>query len=60
MESNFLAKRVEQDDPDFKNNADIKWNFTKFLVDRKGRVIRRFEPDYDMKLIEEEVAKHCG
>lgn len=23
---------------------DIRWNFTKFLVDRSGRVVRRFEP----------------
>lgn len=25
-------------------NGDIAWNFTKFLVDREGRVVRRFEP----------------
>jgi len=24
--------------------GDIKWNFTKFLVDRNGQVIQRFEP----------------
>ena len=24
--------------------GDIKWNFTKFLVDRNGRVVQRFEP----------------
>jgi len=24
--------------------GDIKWNFTKFLVDRQGRVVQRFEP----------------
>jgi glutathione peroxidase len=24
--------------------GDIQWNFTKFLVDRQGRVVRRFEP----------------
>lgn len=24
--------------------GDIKWNFTKFLVDRRGQVVRRFEP----------------
>lgn len=27
--------------------GDIKWNFTKFLVDRNGKVIRRFEPDVE-------------
>jgi len=25
--------------------GEIKWNFTKFLVDRDGRVVRRFEPE---------------
>jgi len=24
--------------------GDIKWNFTKFLVDRNGKVVERFEP----------------
>ena len=25
--------------------GDIKWNFTKFLVDRTGKVVARFEPN---------------
>ena len=28
----------------YKKPEDIKWNFTKFLVDRNGNVIGRFEP----------------
>ena len=32
----------------FGDKAYIKWNFTKFLVDREGRVIARFEPTVDM------------
>lgn len=39
----------------FKNTSEIKWNFTKFLVDRKGNVIARFEPTEDMKKVEEAV-----
>ena len=35
-------------DKDYKNNPDIKWNFTKFVVDRKGDVVARFEPTADM------------
>ena len=31
-------------DKDYKNNPDIKWNFTKFVVDRSGNVVARFEP----------------
>ena len=43
-------------DKDYKNNPDIKWNFTKFLVDREGNVVARYEPTYDMKKVDEAVA----
>ena len=33
----------------FGDKAYIKWNFTKFLVDRGGKVVARFEPTADMK-----------
>jgi len=39
---------VAMGDPDFRNNANIKWNFTKFVVDREGNVVARFEPTADM------------
>ena len=39
-----MHQMMERRDKDYANNSDIKWNFTKFLVDRKGRVIARFEP----------------
>ena len=38
-------------DKDYKNNSKIKWNFTKFVVDRKGEVVARFEPTADMKKV---------
>ena len=31
-------------DKNYKNSSDIKWNFTKFIVDRNGVVVARFEP----------------
>ena len=31
-------------DKNYKNNPEIKWNFTKFVIDRKGNVVARFEP----------------
>ena len=40
-------------DKDYKNNPDIKWNFTKFVVDREGNVVARFEPTADMAKVEE-------
>lgn len=44
-------------DKDYKNNSEIKWNFTKFLVDRAGNVVARFEPTEDMKNVEAAVEK---
>ena len=31
-------------DPNYLNDDEVKWNFTKFVVDRKGNVVGRFEP----------------
>lgn len=36
-------------DKDYKNNSNIKWNFTKFLISRDGRILGRFEPTMSMK-----------
>lgn len=35
----------------------IKWNFTKFLIDRKGEVIRRYAPATPPLKMEEEIKK---
>ena len=40
----MMHKMMQKRDPNYEQSTDIKWNFTKFLVNRKGRVIRRFEP----------------
>ena len=31
-------------DPNYLNDDEVKWNFTKFIIDRQGRVVGRFEP----------------
>ncbi|MFN2109145.1 MAG: hypothetical protein ACK2UI_05745, partial [Anaerolineae bacterium] len=33
----------------------IKWNFTKFLVDAEGNVVRRFEPNVEPASIEPDI-----
>ena len=40
----FMDGMLSRSDADYASNPDIKWNFTKFLIDRKGRVVARFEP----------------
>ena len=39
-----LEEMLSKEDPDYKDKADIKWNFTKFLVNKLGLVVARFEP----------------
>jgi glutathione peroxidase len=44
-----MSAMLKKIDKDYKNNAEIKWNFTKFVVNRQGEVVKRFEPTEDMK-----------
>ena len=48
----LLDEMLSKADPDYAKSADIMWNFTKFLVDREGRVVARFEPTTDIASIE--------
>ncbi len=51
-----LGKKLDdlfrKDNPNYTKDPSIKWNFTKFLIDRNGHVIDRFEPSDDMQKVE--------
>ena len=47
-----LANMFAQADPEWDKKPDIKWNFTKFIIDRQGNVVARFEPTADMAEVE--------
>ncbi|MGP1505021.1 MAG: glutathione peroxidase [Eggerthia catenaformis] len=47
-----MSAMLKKIDKDYKNNSDIKWNFTKFIVDREGNVVARFEPTAKMSEVE--------
>ena len=49
-----LVKRLYTNE--FLKSNEIKWNFTKFLVDRQGNVVARFEPNFEMEKVEAAVA----
>lgn len=51
----MLESMLEHKEPNYKNTSDIKWNFTKFLIDRQGNVVARFEPTEDIEVIEKSV-----
>ena len=50
-----LSPIVKKMDKDYKNNGNIKWNFTKILIGRDGEIIERFEPTADVKNIADKV-----
>ena len=47
-----MGVMLKKIDKDYKNNPNIKWNFTKFIVDRSGNVVARFEPTAKMETVE--------
>lgn len=53
--TSILDKMLSEQDSDYKNDPSIKWNFTKFLVDRSGDVVERYEPTTDIQVIEEKI-----
>ena len=52
-----LNKFSDMNNKKFGDKAYIRWTFTKFLVNRQGEVISRFEPTVDMKEVRNAVIK---
>ena len=55
IKNSFMNKFTNLNNKKFGDKAYIKWNFTKFLVDREGNVVERFEPTLDMKEVRKAV-----
>ncbi|MCR5794684.1 MAG: glutathione peroxidase [Solobacterium sp.] len=55
-----LKKFSDMNNKTFGDKAYIKWNFTKFLIDREGNIVERFEPTADMDDVKEAVRKQLG
>ena len=51
----FMDKMLAKADPEYAANPDIKWNFTKFLIDRNGQPVARFEPTVAPEQIEKDI-----
>lgn len=52
----MMSQMLKKMDKNYKSTNTVKWNFTKFLVDREGNVVARFEPTASMKKVKEKVA----
>ena len=48
----FMDDMLRKKDANYDKKSDIKWNFTKFLVSRDGRVLKRYEPTDKLSDIE--------
>ena len=51
----LLTPIVAKMDKDYKKNGNVKWNFTKFVIDREGNIAARFEPTESMDKLKEKV-----
>ena len=51
----MLGGVVKKMDKDYKSNSAVKWNFTKFLIDREGNVVARFEPMTSLKKLKAKI-----
>ncbi|WP_342564660.1 glutathione peroxidase [Paenibacillus sp. FSL R7-0345] len=52
-----LFKYLSKEAPGVLGSKSVKWNFTKFLVDQDGRVLKRFAPSTTPDQIEADIAK---
>ena len=55
IKNKMVMKTVEKISTSTKKVGDIKWNFTKFLVDRNGNVVGRYSPTYKPEDMEEKI-----
>ena len=55
IKNKMAMKAIEKISTTYKNKEDIKWNFTKFLVDKNGNVVKRYDPTFDPKNIEKDL-----
>ncbi len=55
MKNKIAMKAIDKISTTCKKEGDIKWNFTKFLVDREGHVVARFSPTFKPEDMEEKI-----
>ena len=55
MKNKLSMKAIEKISTSCQKEGDIKWNFTKFLIDRDGNVIKRYSPTFLPEDMEDDI-----
>ena len=55
LKNKVAMKAIEKISSSCKKEGDIKWNFTKFLVDREGNVVARYSPIEEPLTMEDKI-----
>jgi glutathione peroxidase len=55
ISSKMLHTFIQENLPDYLLGNSIKWNFTKFLIDKQGNVVKRFESPIEPMDMEEDI-----
>lgn len=60
LKNKMAMKAIEKISKSATKDSDIKWNFTKFLVDKDGNVVKRYDPTYAPEDIEKDIIDLMG
>ena len=55
MKNKMAMKAIVKISKNTKDKKDIKWNFTKFLVDKEGNVVERYSPTFKPEDMEDKI-----
>ena len=55
IKNKMAIKAITKISSTYKKESDIVWNFTKFLVDKDGNVVKRYDPTFKPEDMEEDI-----
>ena len=55
LKNKMAIKAISKISKIYKKDSDIVWNFTKFLVDKDGNAVKRYDPTFNPKDIEKDL-----
>ncbi|NGZ76017.1 glutathione peroxidase [Saccharibacillus alkalitolerans] len=55
-----LFQYLSEEAPGLMGSKSVKWNFTKFLIDKEGKPVKRFAPQTSPEQLEKDIEKLLG